>query len=913
MNEFLKDQLDLQYFHENGYIRKQCSACGAYFWTLDSSMDRCGDQPCVPFHFINNPLGKTQLSLHDVRERFLSYFEQHDHTRLHYPITGERYPVVARWRTDIYLTIASIADFQPHVTSGEVPPPANPLVISQPCIRLNDLDEVGKSGRHLTTFEMMGHHAFNKDIDEIYWKEQTVSYCDDFFVNTIGLPREAITYKEQLWHGGGNAGPCLEVLAGGLEIATLVFMNMKEDERGEYHVGKETYAQNPLNIVDTGYGLERIAWITQGTETVYETVFPRVIEWVQSHTKQNADTRVVMSLADHTKSLAFMLGDGVVPSNVKAGYLARLLIRRCLRFIEQLEINEPLETIIDLHINQLQHDFPSLATQQHQIHSMIQTETDRYHDTIQKGKNMVKRILKEKQHIDDETLINLYDTHGMPPNIVQSIAKQQNVTVTIPENFESMVAELHSKEEKHAQKDEEKQILPETRPLYYDDHYLKEFDATVLWTKEDENETLAVFDQTTFYPDGGGQPGDNGVITTSNGTSITVTNTSKEGNSIVHHLDKPVSVGEKIHGKINWDHRYQLMKHHTGTHVLNGALQKILGNHIWQAGSQLAVKNARFDYAHFKSLTDEELKKVQKQANQFIKEHIPVEKHVLDRNTAEEKFGFRLYQGGVPPGNSIRVLHIPHVDVEACGGTHLNNISEIEKIRILKSERIQDGVNRLIFAAGAMVDEYQKEEEKLYQQIVSMLSNQYHIQEHEHISQHLEALSKQFSVPIEQLPKTLKRFLKEAKPKLPKQVEINTLSNAGKHLFEAWKESRKQKKTISEDFLNELLNQAETIPGSEIKVLTAKTETESNATAGALIEQDTIVVHIYDGNKITSAASDNVTIDLRKEIAPTIGKIIGGSGGGREKMTQSGGPKKENVDEALAKAKELTIQALRKE
>ncbi|MDG6219076.1 MAG: alanine--tRNA ligase-related protein, partial [Candidatus Thermoplasmatota archaeon] len=377
MNEFLKEQLDLQYFHKQGYHRKKCLACNAYYWTLNPNMDLCGDQPCVPFHFIDNPLGEKRLTLKDVRERFLRYFEKHNHTRLHYPKTGDRYPVVARWRSDIYLTIASIADFQPHVTSGEVPPPANPLAISQPCIRLNDLDEVGKSGRHLTLFEMMGHHAFNKNIDEIYWKEQTVAYCDDFFVNTIGLQREAITYKEQLWHGGGNAGPCLEVLAGGLEIATLVFMNMKEDKNGEYPIGKETYTQNPLNIVDTGYGLERIAWITQGTKTIYETVFPEIVQWIQNNSSQITDTSIIFSLADHTKALAFMLGDGVVPSNVKAGYLARLLIRRCLRFIEQLKLNNPLEEIIDLHINQLQEEFPSLANQQRQIHQMIQMETRR--------------------------------------------------------------------------------------------------------------------------------------------------------------------------------------------------------------------------------------------------------------------------------------------------------------------------------------------------------------------------------------------------------------------------------------------------------------------------------------------------------------------------------------------------------
>ena len=259
MDSFLQKECDLQFFHDSSFTRRQCASCGAYFWTLDNDAQFCGDKPCVEFSFIDNPLGKRPFSLAEVRESFLSFFEKKGHPRLHYPETGERCPVVARWRSDIYLTIASIADFQPHVTSGEVPPPANPLVISQPCIRLNDLEEIGVSGCHLSMFEMMGHHAFNKNVDEIYWKEETVRYCDEFFVNHIGIPQGLINYKEQLWAGGGNAGPCLEVLSGGLEIATLVFMNMKEDETGKFTIKGKKYTQNPLNIVDTGYGLERIA------------------------------------------------------------------------------------------------------------------------------------------------------------------------------------------------------------------------------------------------------------------------------------------------------------------------------------------------------------------------------------------------------------------------------------------------------------------------------------------------------------------------------------------------------------------------------------------------------------------------------------------------------------------------------
>ncbi|MCK4332417.1 MAG: alanine--tRNA ligase, partial [Thermoplasmatales archaeon] len=759
IDALLKSECNLQFFHNNGYTRKKCKSCGAYFWTLDSNTEFCGDQPCVEFNFIDDPITKKSFSLAEVRESFLSFFEKHNHSRVSYPETGDRCPVIARWRSDIYLTIASIADFQPHVTSGEVPPPANPLVVSQPCIRLNDLEEVGRSGRHLTMFEMLGHHAFNKNIDEIYWKEDTVAYCDEFFRKNIGIPSEMINYKEQLWIGGGNAGPCIEVIAGGLEIATLVFMNMKEDESGEIAIEGKKYAQNPLNIVDTGYGLERIAWYTKGTPTIYESVFPEIVNFLLDNTKDNFDMANIYALSDHSKCLAFMLGDGIVPSNVKAGYLARLIIRRSLRFLEKLKLNVSLKELVDLQLGLLGKEFPSLKQRKDQIDEILDMETKRFFETLSKGKGLVKRILKEKETIDNNELITLYDTHGMPPDVVRNIAKKEGVKVIIPKNFDSIIAELHSHEKKEETKHEIKTDLPETEPLYYEDHYSKEFDAKVLWKSDTDNGTKVILDKTTFYPDGGGQPGDMGVLSTDK-KQVIVKRVEKEGNSIIHIIDGDLEIGEEIHGKIDWEHRYTLMKHHTGTHVVNGALRKLFGEHIWQAGSQLGVNEARFDFSHYKSITEQEIKEIEKLANEFIKQEVPVEKKVMTRNDAERTYGFRLYQGGVPPGNKIRVLNIPGIDVEACGGTHLNNTKEIEKIRILKTERIQDGVNRIIFAAGKMADLHKEEEKKQFEDIVNTLYPFFEIRKRDNITEQVKNASKVFSVQSNQLKRTLGRFQK---------------------------------------------------------------------------------------------------------------------------------------------------------
>jgi alanyl-tRNA synthetase len=906
MSDFLKRECNLKYFHDNGYFRKKCKKCSDYFWTLDPKADICGDQPCVAFSFIGNPIGKKALNLSEVRESFLSFFEKNNHSRLNYPVTGERCPVIARWRTDIYLTIASIADFQPHVTSGEVPPPANPLVISQPCIRLNDLDNVGVSGRHLTTFEMMGHHAFNKNIDEIYFKEETVRLCNEYFTKIIGIPKEKINYKEQLWFGGGNAGPCLEVLAGGLEIATLVFMNMVEDPKGDFEIEGKNYSPNPLNIVDTGYGLERISWLTNGTKNVYESVFPDVIEWIKKQTKNTKDMQSIYSLADHSKCLAFMLGDGIVPSNVKAGYLARLIIRRSLRFIEKLELKITLKDIVNMQINLLDSDFPSLKPRKKQIDDILDIETKKYFETLKKGEGLVKRILKEKKSIDKDELILLYDTHGMPPEIVENIAKSEGFSFKIPKNFDSMIAELHSHAVKEEEIIEEKTDLPKTDALFYQDHYKKEFDAKVLWVETKKNATKVILDQTSFYPEGGGAPGDLGILTY-NGKDIEVTSVEKQGSSIIHSIRGNLKVGDTVHGKINWDRRYQIMKHHTGTHVVNGALRSILGEHIWQAGSQLNVEMARFDFTHYKNISEKQEKEIETMANSLIKKGKKVEKLELDRNTAEKRFGFRLYQGGVPPGNLIRVLNIPDIDVEACGGTHLNDISEIEKIKIIKTERIQDGVNRVIFAAGKMADNYQAEENEIYDRIINSIKDIYKIKKHENISEQLKQTSEIFSVPVNQLEKTIKRFKKESNIKNKEQVD--SLIQASNHLFKTWKKTQKDKKTVSTDEIQQLINNAEKVAKTKIRIITAKSESDATVTAGKIIKQDNFVVHLHDGKKLVSMASENVNIDLR-EIAPEIGKVLGGSGGGKPKMTQCGGPNKNKINQALDLAKKLTIEKL---
>ena len=860
MDSKLQKEFDISFFKEHGYIRKKCKVCNSYFWTLDEKKEVCGDQPCSPFSFIGKPLTKKPFTLSEMREIFLSFFERHSHTRIN------PYPVVARWRKDIYLTIASIADFQPHVISGIVPPPANPLVISQPSIRLNDLEEVGISGRHLTIFEMMGHHAFNSRDKFVYWTEETVSYCNDFLTKELGINEREITYKESLWEGGGNAGPCLEVLAGGLEVATLVFMSLEEKENGDYLIEEKRYSPMPLKVVDTGYGLERLTWISQGSATIYDVLYPEIITWLDENSRVK-DMHAIYALADHTKCLTFMLGDGIIPSNVKAGYLARLMIRRSLRFMDKLGINGSLFTLIDMHMNNLAKDFPHLSKARERIQEIIEIETTKYRELLERGKRVVQRFLTEKKHIDVETLVDLYDTHGIHPDMVKQIAKDMGKDIKIPESFDSLVAERHSGEK---EKEEKKTFalpeLPSTRLLYYEDTYMKECKARVLWSGIKDGKNVVILDKTVFYPEGGGQLADTGILKVS-GKIVKVNHVEKQNNLVLHHVDKQIPEGTEVECEINWERRYALMRHHTGTHLINGACRIVLGDHIWQAGSQLDVNEARFDFSHYKSLSERDVERIESLANDFIEKGVNVEKKVMDRSEAEKLYGFRLYQGGVPEGRNIRVINIPDIDVEACGGTHLNNTREVERIKILKTERIQDGVNRLVFAAGKEnVARLEEKEQIIWNHLYKKVEKLFIIKEKktDQPIRELKEIASLFSVSVNKLEQTIEKFLREISIK--NKESADNLTDACQKLFAMWKKTNKEKKKVPENLLKTLKKEGQKIDSITLIVIDQPDKImslDAVAVAGALVKGGKTVACISDGQGIITVSYTHLTLPTK--------------------------------------------------
>jgi len=734
-------------FRERGYLRQQCSSCRAYFWS-PVRRDNCGDTPCTDYYFDRISIKSPPLTVKEVRDRFLKFFQDRGHEVI------DPYPVVARWREDLFLTIASIAVFQPHVTKMIVPPPANPLVIAQPCIRLEDLGNIGYTlGRHLTNFIMGGHHAFNYPDKFVYFTDKTVEYAVEFFTEVMGVPEEELSLKESWWEGGGNAGPCFEVSVGGLEVATLVFMM--------YDVVEDGYREMPLKIVDTGYGIERIAWLTQKTPTAFHAIYgdlvheyhkllgvreppdkllysllrksgrldPRVSENFRRAKAlvseelglpiEEVDAYVsgavqVYNVLDHLKTAILMLSDGVVPSNSGEGYLARLVLRKTFRILTKLGVGlDVLHKLLDLQIRYWRDLYPSVPRAEQYIHEVVEVEFLKYSELVGRAPSVIRRYLtKGSTGLSLEEFVELYESHGIPPEEAAEIASRLGYSVEAPREFYSVLASRRSRapikktEAVPVPEDIAKAILslPETRRLFHEDPYMREFRAKVLGAFGN----YVVLDQTAFYPEGGGQKPDTGTLEVDD-LVLRVVDVRKVGGVILHKVDREVPkeyVGREVVGRIDWNRRYAHMRHHTATHILLGVLRKLYGDHVWQAGAEKEVTKGRLDVTHYKLPTPEEVERMEREVNRVINEAWSVDSKLLYKYDAERLYGFRLYQGGVPLEPYIRVVEVGGLDAEACYGTHLRNTAEVGGFKIINVEKIQDGVIRFEYVAGPQLVEY---------------------------------------------------------------------------------------------------------------------------------------------------------------------------------------------------------------
>ena len=948
-------EVHIPFWEESGHFRRTCSVTGLYFWTRDKNRTTSGDTNEDPYTFIGSPIidgfpmrGKELKD--SMRSSFLDYFSENNHSKI------DPYPVIARWRDDIHLTIASIADFQPHVTSGQVPPPANPLCISQPCIRLTDVAAVGRSGRHLTTFEMMAHHSFNRpnDGEVIYWIDQCVRFCDDMLVNTFGISPLEITYVENPWSGGGNAGAALEVIVGGLELATLVFMNLEEHDDGDIVIKGLHYREMDLQIIDTGYGLERFCWAAAGTPTIYEAIYPESVSWLKetigfesmvNDLNLNVDTTALLSelsrlagilnidvgtdvdslysklierlnaqkikisvsdlkrlteplssiyaIPDHMHALCNMLGDGLIPSNTKAGYLARMLARRVCRMKSDLNLNVTLAELGKHHIEK-HLDLQNFTQNEKGILLLLELEESRYYEMLRKGQSAVKTALqnipKSATEVPDSILFRLSEERGLNPDMVMEISYDLGwESLSVRVGFSADMADRNARMTKDAAKVRSKnkfltESFPETSQDYYLDTNKTNFSAEVIYCDvlkngydkiSFSNEVIAepshfvILDRTLFYPEGGGQLGDQGYFYQDE-SQITVLDTKVEDGVIIHFTDGFLRNG-KIDAEVDYNRRRQLMDHHTAVHIVGGAARDILGPHIRQAGSNKGQRYARIDLTHHSRMSRDLLDEIEDKANDIVQSNPKVEKIILHRAEADARFGFDIYQGGPPKHQEIRIIKIGDFDIQACGGTHHDEAGNVGELRIVRSSQVQDGVERLQIVAGDTAREHARKQERI-----------------------LSEASEILGVQSDDLPKAVMKFFQEWKS------QQKTISNLEAEIVRL-RTSGGGDEATHKDGIRYVVMESSGDSKQLMKMLSELTRDESIPTLAIIGSKD-------GGGKIIVATTENTKASEMYdsvEILNAISSHINGGGGGRPTFAQGGGSNPEGIPAALEAARKM--------
>ena len=877
----------IKLFDDESFERKSCATCKRFYWTIDENRVNCPDHSDDTYSFIGNPPTKKRFDYTQAWKEVESFFVKNGHTSVN------RYPVVCRWRDDLYFTIASIVDFQ-RVMGNKVvfEFPANPLVVPQTCLRFKDLENVGVTGRHFSSFCMIGQHSIANSNG--YWKDQCIDLDYRLMTEQFGVDKKEIVFVEDVWEGGGSFGSSLEFFVKGLELGNAVFTEFQGD--------LSNYKTLEQQIIDMGAGLERFAWITMGTPTAYDCCFGPITDnllqqvgidtknellvtyftKIAKHLEQFSDLSDVRKHAiksaglsddqmnkiitplegiyliiDHVRTLIFAISDGALPSNVGGGYNLRIMLRRIISTMDRLSLKFDMNEMIDAQIDYLKNTYTELERRREDIKTIIGIESGRYENSKLRMEKIVNK-LNQKPTVDD--LIRLYESDGITPDYL----KEMKVIPDIPSIFYSKLSELHQSKKKKEEGQISLEELPDTELLYYEDDP-KEFDAKILKSFD----KYVVLDKTSFYARGGGQEPDHGMI-----GKFEVIDVVKHGNVVVHELKNGIpKEGDMTSCVVNSKRRDGITKNHTSTHILNSSTRNVLGSWVWQHSAFKEENHARLDITHHSALTDDEIVKIEKLANSIVEKNMPVTIDNFDRGTAEQKYGFKIYQGGIVPVKSVRIVSIEDFDVEACGGTHVKKTGEIELIKITRTKRIQDGVVRIEFVSGETAIDYTE--------------------------QHDANVIKKSAELKEKMENKEKR--REQKQKLRERFPI---------LVDSITQSKIGTSTIDEI----VIDMTESDKPNFCSTTSEQYDEFFHISLGEkLIEKDPWMVYcgvFEDGDKIRAIIYSGEQVENDKkagDIAKAMSEILGGAGGGSQRFAQGGGKDKSKKNNALEKAKAMVL------
>ncbi len=878
-------------FDNEGFVRKSCAKCKRYFWTLDHNQSFCPDDSKNSYSFIGNPPTKKRFDYAQAWREVESFFVQNGHKSV------SRYPVVCRWRDDLYFTIASIVDFQRVMGSKVVFEfPANPLVVPQTCLRFKDIENVGVTGRHFSSFCMIGQHSIPNS--QGYWKDKCVDLDFKLLTEKFGIDKKEVVFVEDVWAGGGSFGPSLEYFVLGLELGNAVFTEFQGD--------LDDYSVLDQKIIDMGAGLERFAWITMGTPTAYDCCFgPITKNLIQSAgidldfklisnyfvaiakslgeskdilvARKNAAKQVgiddakfnktivplegIYLIADHLRTLVFAISDGALPSNVGGGYNLRMILRRTVATMDRFGWNFDLKELVDMHIDYLKSTYTELDQTRDDVKTIVGIERERYNESKTRMTGIANTLKSQNKKLTVDDLIRLYESDGITPDFL----KETQIIPNIPPTFYERLSDLHQSEKQEKKEDLDLDGIPDTELLYYK-HDPEEFEAKVLKVIKNK---LVVLDKTSFYPRGGGQEPDHGKI-----GAFDVIDVNKHGNVVVHELKGgTLKEGETVRCTIDSARRYGITRNHTSTHVLNASARKTLGSWIWQHSAFKEKEYGRLDITHHSNLTEEDIMKIEDLANFTVRRNIPIIINEFERGHAEQKYGFRIYQGGVVPVKLVRIVNIEGYDVEACGGTHVKKTGEIGLIKITKAERIQDGVVRMEFVSGETAIKYTQNQDRKISQIVKSLGSS-----KEKIFESFEHAMKD----ADSSKKKLKQLIKRVSESTAKNV-VSQAKNLGKvKLYSTIDEE------LDEEFHIAVGEQAIKIEPSMIY-------------CALILKNDGIRIVAFSGSE---AAKTKKAGDLVRDVS----KVLSGSGGGNESFGQGGGKDAAKLKDALLAAEQSILE-----
>ncbi len=850
-----------------------------------------------------------------IRELFINYFKNQGHEVV--PSSS----LIPADDPTLLFTNAGMVQFK-KVFLGEEKRPYTRAVSCQKCIRAggkhNDLENVGYTARHHTFFEMLGNFSFGD-----YFKESAIAYAWEFITKVLGLPKERIyvtVYKEDdeavrlwkkiagfsedrivrlgekdnFWAMGdtGPCGPCSEIIydqgeefgcgkpdcAPGcdcdrfLEIWNLVFMQYERNEKGELK-------PLPKGCIDTGMGLERITAVMQGVSSNYETdLFSGIMDKLSEITgrsfKENKDTEIAFKvIADHIRASAFILAEGIMPSNEGRGYVLRRIIRRAERFGKLLGLKSAfLYKLVDPLIEEFGDIYPELVKNEEIIKKVLKIEEEKFLETLSVGLEIlekeIERLQKEgKKVIPGETLFKLYDTYGFPYDLVRDQVLPLGFSLDL-ENFEKLREKAREESRKTWKGALEKvpefikNIVKEGVQTQFVGYETLETKAKVLEIKKENDFHYLITNVTPFYPEGGGQIYDTGVVIAENGEAE-VLEVQKVGEIIYHKVKLTkgkIEKGEEVLMKVDKERRLHIQRHHTATHLLHSALRKVLGSHVRQSGSLVEEGRLRFDFTHFQALTSDELKKVEELVNKWILENYEVETLWMKKESAEKMGAIAIFEEKY--GEVVRVVKIDEVSIELCGGTHVKRTGDIGMVKILSESSVASGIRRIEACTGLKAYEWVRGLEERMERIAETLKTSPKDIEKKikHLFKEIERLEKEIKkLKSVDLKKTLEEKLKEVE----RINEVKLLVAS----FES--ENMAELREIGDYFKNKL--------GSGIIFLIGERE---NGTPLAVCMVTKGLAEKYPANKIFQK----------------LGESVGLKGGGKPELSQGSFKEKVNPD-----------------